>query len=63
MRSWQWARRTGNFLDEAKMTMRWFELGKARFLIRPPNPDLIFSLNEKRKKGELDLLRSGKLKA
>jgi hypothetical protein len=45
------------------MTMRWFELGKARFLIRPPNPDLIFSLNEKRKKGELDLLRSGKLKA
>jgi hypothetical protein len=35
------------------MTTQWFRLGKARFLIRPPDPGVILFLNEKRKRDEL----------
>jgi hypothetical protein len=36
------------------MTTRWFHWGKISFLIRAVDPDFIFSLDEKRKKGELN---------
>jgi hypothetical protein len=35
------------------MTARWFEFGKASFLIRRPDPGVILFLNEKRKRNEL----------